>query len=171
MRMKIWGVVAVMLATFALAEKSIEKQGDAYQYALPLTALACALSNGQALSFLQRYGVQLVMVHGPKNLLGDAAINIRPNGGTRGFPSGHTATATLGASNLAFECLRGHPLVQVGVFAIAGFVGVSRVEAGAHFPWQVLAGFLVGLIADRAFRKTRPIAWLNRLFRRNSGEH
>lgn len=80
MRMKIWGVVAVMLATFALAEKSIEKQGDAYQYALPLTALACALSNGQALSFLQRYGVQLVMVHGPKNLLGDAAINIRPNG-------------------------------------------------------------------------------------------
>lgn len=160
MRWKIWAFAVVMALVALGAEKDVEKQGDAFQIALPVAALACSLTNGQALGFLARYGVQLVLVHGPKNLLAEAAINQRPNGGFRGLPSGHSATAMLGASNLAFECFRGHPIVQAGAFALAGFVGYSRVEADAHYPWQVLAGFLIGFVCDRAFRRRATLQGL-----------
>lgn len=166
MRWKIWAFAVAMALVALGAEKDIEKQGDAFQIALPVAALACSLTNGQALGFLARYGVQLVLVHGPKNLLAEASINQRPNGNFRGFPSGHSATAMLGASNLAFECFRGHPIVQASAFALAGFVGYSRVEADAHYPWQVLAGFLIGFACDRVFRRRRNF---KSLFNRNRG--
>lgn len=165
-RWKALAVAAGLVLAFAASEKDFERQGDTYQYALPLMALACAVTNGQAQDFMLRYVIQLGLVHGPKNLLGDAAINHRPNGNLKGMPSGHTATATLGASNLVYQCIVGHPVVQGAVILSAGFVGASRIEAGAHNIWQVLAGALAGFLSDRAFRRLSPLGWLKRLFRR-----
>jgi len=150
---KIRTVLTVLLLTFFVGEKQIEKLGDRYQYALPVLALGCSISNGQAVDYLLRYTAQLAIVHGSKNALGDAAINQRPRGGLQGMPSGHTATAVFGASNLVHECIQKNPAVQAVVIAAAIFVGGSRIEAGAHNIWQVLLGALVGWGCDRGFRR------------------
>jgi len=156
----VWKTRAVFLAlilAFSLSSKKIEKLGDTYQIVLPVLALGCSAVNGQAVDFFVRYWVQWGVVHGSKNALGEAKINERPNGKYRGMPSGHTATAVLGASNLVHECLTGSPWVKGVVILTAGFVGGSRIEAEAHTIWQVLAGALVGWLTDRAFRRASPL--------------
>ena len=160
-------VMAALILTFAISDKQIEKLGDNYQIALPVIALGCALTNGQAVDFFVRYWVQWGIVHGSKELLGTAEINRRPNGKKRGMPSGHSATAAFGASNLVHQCLGQNLFVKGAVILTAGFVGGSRIAAGAHDIWQVMAGILVGWLVDRGFRKTSPmrraqqaIAWL-----------
>lgn len=154
---KIRSVLAVLILTLFAGEKQIESLGDRYQYALPLLALGCSISNGQTVDYLVRYTVQLAIVHGSKNALGDMPINQRPRGGLQGMPSGHTATAAFGASNLVHECIEKSSAVKVLVVATAMFVGGSRIESGAHDIWQVLLGVLVGWGCDRGFWRFRRL--------------
>jgi len=58
------------------------------------------------------------------------------------FPSGHTATAAGMAVALAFMFPRGRWLF----FLMALGVGASRVIVHAHFPTDVAAGFILGVI-------------------------
>lgn len=154
-------ILLALLAAFALSRKDTESLGTTYQIALPLIALGCSLANGDAPELVLRYGVQLAAVHIPKNLLGDMAINQRPRGGNQGFPSGHTATAALGASYLVHECINGNPWMQGLAVLTAGFVGASRADVGAHTAWQVFWGALFGWLSERAFRRwTRRLTWL-----------
>jgi membrane-associated phospholipid phosphatase len=67
----------------------------------------------------------------------DAFIELTSNG----FPSGHTANATTIAL-LAALLLR-RPAVWVAALAFAGFVGMTRLLLLAHYPSQVLGGFLL----------------------------
>jgi len=159
-------IFAALILTFAISPKSVEKLGTSYQIALPVIALGCSLTNGQALDFGIRYLAQLAVVQGSKFGLGQSAINQRPNGGSHGMPSGHTATAVFGASNLVHECLAASPWTKGAVLLSAGFVGGSRIEAKAHDIWQVMAGALVGWLGDRAFRKARPGARLRAFWQR-----
>ncbi len=145
-------VFVALILTLVVAEKQIERLGDAYQIALPVIGLGCSLTNGTAVDFALRYGVQLTAVHSGKWALGKRTINQRPRGGFHGMPSGHTATAFLGASKIARDCVGRNPVVRATVWAFAGFVGASRVSVGAHTIWQVLIGALVGVVCDRAFR-------------------
>ena len=156
-------VMAVLILVFAFGGRDVEKIGDDLQIALPVLALGCALTNGQAVDFLARYAVQLAVVHGSKRGLGEAALNQRPSGKSKGMPSGHMATAALGASNLVYECVAQNPWVKGAVILSAGFVGGTRLEADAHDIWQVMAGVLVGWLVDRAFRKLTLRAMFARL--------
>lgn len=141
-----------------------EKIGDNLQIALPLMAWACAGARGAAgaagagAEFFLRYGVMFTAAHGSKLALGEAAINRRPDGGARGFPSAHTSTAVLGASALVHDCLAANPLAKAAVLAAAGFVGASRIEAGRHDIWQVMAGALLGYGCERGLRSPRARA-------------
>ena len=56
------------------------------------------------------------------------------------FPSGHTASAA------AFSGVVGHhlPALRLPLTALALAVGFSRVYTGAHYPGDVLAGWLLG---------------------------
>jgi membrane-associated phospholipid phosphatase len=156
-------LILILLATLAVSGRSVERLGTSYQYVLPLAALACSVSTGQAADFMIRYGVQLALVHGPKTALAGTRINQRPRGGDFGMPSGHTATATLGASRLVHDCVTGHPVAQFTAILAAGYVGGSRIAVGAHDVWQVILGALVGWTCDRAFRRCTPGVWLLRL--------
>lgn len=162
-------IIGALALTLLVTPKQAERLGDAYQIALPVIGLGCSLVNGQAADYAIRYVVQWSVVQGSKNLLGEAEINRRPNGNWRGMPSGHTATAVFGASYLVNECIKANPWVKGVVLLSAGFVGASRIEAGAHDIWQVMIGALIGWLGDRAFRRRSVREWLRRLRRRAPG--
>jgi membrane-associated phospholipid phosphatase len=60
------------------------------------------------------------------------------------FPSGHAA----GAAAVARALTRVYPQTGAAVLGVAALVGASRVMKGAHYPGDVLAGALVGLVAE-----------------------
>ncbi len=163
MKWRARSILAVLVLTLVLSPWRIERLGDNFQIALPTLALGCALANGEAGDYLVRFASQWLVVQGTKRALGTLPVNRRPNGNYMGMPSGHTAAAVFGASNLAQRCIAGNPAVRVVVWATAAFVGGSRVQAGAHDIWQVLIGALVGWLGDRAFRRRSPRAWWRRL--------
>ncbi len=161
---KVGLILAGLALTFILSPKQIERLGDRYQVALPVLALGCSVVNGETADYLVRYVAQWSIVQGSKSALGTLPINRRPNGNYRGMPSGHTATAVFGASNLVHRCISGNPAVKAVVWATAAFVGGSRIYADAHDIWQVLIGALVGFLGDRAFRRVSPRQWWRRRF-------
>ena len=62
------------------------------------------------------------------------------------FPSGHTAAA------FAFATGVGHvsPAASVPLHVLAALVGYSRIHTGVHFPGDVIAGALVGVVLAEA---------------------
>lgn len=146
-------VLAGLALCLVLTERDAERYGDSLQVALPLLAWGCAAANGQGPEFFLRYVVMFSSAHGSKAALGEAEVNRRPDGGGKGMPSAHTSTAVLGASSLVHDCVKGNPAVQAAAILSAGFVGGSRIEAGKHDIWQVLAGALLGYGCDRALRR------------------
>lgn len=147
---------AILALITILTGPRAERLGDRFQIALPILALACSAVNGNAPEYLLRYGVMFTGLHSAKIGFGDAPFNQRPNGGDRGMPSGHTATAVFGASTLLHECGMNSLPARTAVLLAAAFTGASRMDAGAHTIWQVLCGALWGLGCDRALRHHAP---------------
>ena len=84
----------------------------------------------------------------------------RPDGGHGGFPSGHSAAAFA----LAFLLTERIPRLSWVWYAIAAGIAWSRVEVGAHYPYQVVGGMALGLIVawllyDPKVRWRRVAGW------------
>lgn len=151
-------LVCIIAASIVIVDQFVPRRiGDHFQIALPLAGLACAVSSGQAMVYLGRYAVLEVALTGFKEGLGTQAVNLRPDGHTRGFPSGHTAAATFGASALVHSCLRASPIGKLVAATAAGFTGGSRIQAGKHYPFQVLFGAIFGWGAQ-----VLPLRWFAR---------
>jgi hypothetical protein len=89
----------------------------------------------------------------------------RPDGtDQRSFPSGHAsgsaALATLAARNAQALQIRDHPrsALEGVALSLAALCAWSRVEAGKHYPSDVLAGWVLGRfvarVADGAFLRS-----------------
>ena len=105
--------------------------------ALIRLALALVLSTAVA-----DYGLK-PLVRRPRPFASDPHVVLiggRPHGAS--FPSGHAANAFAGASVLSVVALE-PPVVW---WLLAAAIAYSRVHVGLHYPLDVLAGALVGVL-------------------------
>ena len=65
----------------------------------------------------------------------------RPSGHDGGYPSGHTAAVCA----LAYLLTERWPKLGFLWYSLAALVGWSRWASGAHYPYQVVAGAMLGL--------------------------
>ena len=72
-----------------------------------------------------------------------------------GFPSGH---ATTGTAALAFLSKNKKPIAILAFAIIALLVALSRIYLGVHFPFDVIAGLLLGLFIGIA------TLWIDKAF-------
>jgi len=75
--------------------------------------------------------------HGDELVLGPSL-----DSGLDSFPSGHAANAFGAATVLAWF----FPAVRTPLYLVAGLVAVSRVLRGSHFPTDVWAGAVLGVV-------------------------
>lgn len=72
--------------------------------------------------------------------------------GLSSFPSGHSATAMVVYATLAYLVVRLEPSrrlrrITIGIAAVVILlIGITRLYLGVHYPSDVIAGYLVGLI-------------------------
>lgn len=66
----------------------------------------------------------------------------RPTGERNGFPSGHAMFAFM----LAFLVAEKYPKLAPIFYGAAVAISWARVEAGAHYPYQVVGGALFGTV-------------------------
>lgn len=96
-------------------------------------------------SSLASYGVMAAFVNGIKY----TAKELRPDGSTRNsWPSGHTATAFVGATILHKEYgLTRSPWYSVAGYSLATATGVMRVLNNRHWISDVLSGAGIGILS------------------------
>ena len=69
-------------------------------------------------------------------------------GGGSSLPSGHATQAFAVASVIAAHY--DSPWIRAAAYGMAGLVGLSRMEQGAHYASDVLAGALIGIAVGKA---------------------
>ncbi len=158
-------IIIGAVVVFAVAPKT-ERMGDRLQFAVPIAGLICAFDLKEAGSYFTRFAAGLSTVHLFKNALPDSGINLRPDGHNYGFPSGHTFSASFGASYIVRQCASKIPYIGTIAVLAAGFTASSRVDAEKHNPWQVLFGAIFALIFDRAFQSSASRARRKAVFTR-----
>ena len=131
----------------------ISHSGNGYYYPL-LPVFVYLVSPDQALPFfyagLIAYAIELPLYKIIKNLIKrdrpcEALSNVRKRispSDRFSFPSGHTAAAFVMAVLIAHF----FPLLMIPALAWALLVGFSRIYLGVHYPTDILAGMIVGML-------------------------
>ena len=95
-------------------------------------------------------GVSTVALFGLSYGVKHIVYSPRPDGSANNsFPSGHVATAFMGAELVRIEYGDASPWYSVGAYTIATAVGVLRVYNDKHWFTDVIAGTGVGILSAR----------------------
>lgn len=129
------------------AATTIQSIGDALQIVLPASAAGMTLYYKDREGAVQ-FGESLLTTLGVTYALKYTVNETRPNGGAHSFPSGHTSSSFSAA-----EFIRKRYGWEYGVpaYALATFVGYSRVESKEHYTRDVLAGAAIGTLSSYFF--------------------
>ena len=119
-----------------------------------------------ALDSLLAHGVVALVVNSLKHIIGRPRPRLTHSGGWQwwpslesgldSFPSGHTSATVAVVTVLA----RALPRLRWVPFAIAGWVGASRIWRGSHFPGDVVGGMVLGFVIGSVFNG--PLRWWGR---------
>jgi hypothetical protein len=137
--------IALGFATPASADSDfIETSGRVLMIGLPVAGGAYALYRGDRRGLLQ-IGASVASAYGVSFLLQKVVKEERPDySGWDSLPSDSTATAFAAASSIQNRYGWSYGLPS---YAIAAFVGYSRVEADRHHWQDVAAGAVIGWAA------------------------
>lgn len=95
-------------------------------------------------------GISAVIMAGAVKGIKSAATSPRPDGtDRRSFPSGHAATAFMGATAVACEMGATSPWYPFGAYLIASAVAAERVADRHHYPADVAAGAGIGILSTQ----------------------
>ena len=142
-------LTAFIFTGVALAGDSIQTAGDILQLAFPVTAAGITLAYKDKPGAYQ-LGESLLLTMGASEALKYSLNTRRPNGGHQSMPSGHTSISFSSA-----EFMRKRYGWEYGVpaYAVATFVGYSRVESKQHYTKDVIAGAGIGILSSYIFTK------------------
>lgn len=94
----------------------------------------------------------------------------RPDGTKRNsFPSGHTATAFMGAEFLRMEYRNSSPWIAVAGYGVATITGCARMYNDRHWFSDVAVGAGIGILSTRLAYWISPVT--TRILPRNSRTH
>jgi membrane-associated phospholipid phosphatase len=144
-------VLALLLGAGGARADVVEQTGDVGAIILPAGAAVGALvvKDRQGLGQLAAaYASTMVLVY----VLKPTIDRTRPDGGGQSFPSGHAASAFAGA---AFLQRRYGWRFGIPAYALASYVGYSRVDADRHHTSDVVAGAAIGIAANLVFTRHR----------------
>lgn len=126
--------------------------GDILQYALPWAALAATalVQANQVNAWRWLYiGITTVVLTSIfKYLFNFTPYGERPDGGDEAMPSGHTSSAFMGAAFFHFEFGITSALIP---YLLAAVTGYSRIYAKRHWPRDVIAGAMLGIMVNYAY--------------------
>ena len=116
-----------------------------------------------AVDSLLAHGVVALVVNSLKHIIGRPRPRLTHSGGWHwwpslqsgldSFPSGHTSATVAVATVLA----RVLPRLSWVPFALAAWVGASRIWRGSHFPGDVIGGMVLGFMVGSIFNG--PLRW------------
>lgn len=149
-------VAAPLTASPAQASpKGWQTASDIGVYSLMAVSIGLPLAKSDTNGALQAagsIGSTALLVGGLK----EAFPKTRPDGSDRkSFPSGHTSNAFAAAATLTE---RQGLAIGVPAFAVAGFVGLARVEGKKHYWSDVAVGAAIGTAAGFLITRQRPDA-------------
>jgi membrane-associated phospholipid phosphatase len=132
------------------AADPVEIVGNVLEFALPICAggMTVYLRDWQgALQFGEAFTLNEIVTFALKSTVNER----RPNGEDNlSFPSGHTSVSCVSAE---FMWKRYGWQYGVPMYALAAFVGYSRIESKHHYPHDVAAGAAIGFISAFVFTK------------------
>ncbi len=161
----ITAILATSISFSSQAADGIKSAGDILQLALP------AFAGGMALEHRDRTGVidlgeSAIVTLGLTYSLKYSVKEKRPDGGNYSFPSGHTSISFCAAE---FVDRRYGWKFGVPSYAVASFVGYSRVEAKRHYTRDVIAGGAIGFASS--YLLTKPFKNVSLEPIANANEH
>ena len=136
-----------LIAEPVQARSDIELASDIVQWAPTLigAGFVAAHRDKQGLKQLAYSGIAMSTAVWTFKLSIDSS---RPDGGSKAFPSGHTATAAWGTG---FTQRRYGWQASLLPYLASGFVGWARVHEDRHFTRDVIAGAMIGLVSGWVF--------------------
>lgn len=145
MRLKSAAALVLTLLLFAgskcLGADRIEASGDLLQIGLPIAAFGAALAQGDgegAIQFAKAGALTEIVTQALKFTIDKK----RPDGHSQAFPSGHTSISFASAQ---FLQERYGAAYGIPAYALATFVGWSRIHAKRHDLIDATAGALLGM--------------------------
>ena len=112
-------------------------------------ALAGMVSVG-ATSALVNVGVKMIARRDRPERQPGASDRFVPMPTSTSFPSGHSASAFAFATGVTSVA----PGMSVPLYLAAGAVAYSRVHTGVHYPGDVVAGSLIGIVSGATVSRT-----------------
>ncbi len=124
------GWIWILLAVVLLARKKTRKLGTAVVISLALDLILCNLLLKPIVARSRPFTFRpelTLLVKAPRDF---------------SFPSGHTAASFAAASALLFSESRG----WIPAMVLAALIALSRLYLYVHYPTDVLAGVIVGIV-------------------------